>query len=266
MTIMDPFEARLQFIQILETLNPSSMAMSKGVSFALKNQELHEDFHSCILEVLDRIDLNSRINVLYFIESLASSVINNPVKSTNGNGPYINNLKNDFPIIIKKVVPNQNLINLKSTSDILTNMENLYEDHNEELRNLFQDISLTNIDHEVDIKEDESGFKGAWRFLIINKQNGLKQRLKQLNGEVVENKSEVDEKIFTKDQILMRIEADRERHKRFKEVNWIVNRPSGKVEMKEFEKIWNQYGELAEGDYQDLKELNDIAKDSYQVN
>ncbi len=285
MTTMDPFEARLQFIQILEQLNPSSQAITKGVSFALKNKELHEDFHSCILEVLDRIDLNSRINVLYFIESLVSAITTNISKTKDEISPYVNNLENDFPIILKKVVPNQNLINLKSSSDILTNIEKYYNIDNTELRDKFEEVSLENIDQlSTELGEESSGFKGAWRFLILNKQNGLQERLKQLKGSNKDNEDKSKDakdsngldtkavagedaslKPFSKDQILSRIEADRERHKRFKEVNWIVNRPNGKIDFNEFEKIWDQHDELDEDDYQDLQDLNQIAKESYQV-
>lgn len=272
MTNMDPFEARLQFIQILETLNPSSQAITKAVSFALKNQELHEDFHSCILEVLDRIDLNSRINLLYFLESLVSSIVTNTAKTNENQSPYINNLEKDFPIILKKIVPNQNLINLKSSCDILANIEKYYNVDNTDLKKTFDSVSLDNIETEIDTDENSSGFEGAWKFLITNKQRGLKERLNQLNGETngVDASCVVEEdsntlKPFTKEQILSRIEADRERHKRFKEVNWIVNRPNGKIDYNEFEKIWEKHQQLDDDDYQDLRDLNQIAKESYQV-
>lgn len=272
MTTMDPFEARLQFIQILEALNPSSQAISKAVSFALKNEELHEDFHSCILEVLDRIDLNSRVNVLYFLESLVSSIVTNSTKANDNQNPYINNLENDFPIILKKIVPNQNLINLKSSCDILANIEKYYNVDNSDLKKKFDSVSLDNIETEIKSDENSNGFEGAWKFLIINKQSGLKQRLKQLNGETngLDASTIVEEgsntlKPFTKEQILSRIEADRERHKRFKEVNWIVNRPNGKIDYNEFERIWEKHQELDDDDYQDLRDLNQIAKESYQI-
>lgn len=276
MTTMDPFEARLQFIQILESLNPSTQAIAKCVSFALKNQELHEDFHSCILEVLDRIDLNSRINVLYFIESLVSAITTNTSKNQDVISPYVNNLENDFPMILKKVVPNQNLINLKSSSDILANIEKYYNVDNAALKMEFEEVSLENIKNNEPAEfNQESGFKGAWNFLISNKRKGLQERLNQLKGELGEStngteseavaKEEASLRPFTKEQILSRIEADRERHKRFKEVNWIVNRPNGKIDYNEFEKIWDQHDDLDDDDYQDLRELNQIAKESYQV-
>jgi len=293
---MDPFEARLQFIQYLETLNPSTQAITKTVSFALKNKELHEDFHSCILEVLDKIDLNSRINVLYFIEALVSSITGGGVMSKDGGDdgegdgdgegeggdddddekeklPYLNNLEKDFAIILGKIIPDTNLINLKSSVDILINIEKFYNINNLKYKEIFDNISINKLNNNDEILnsiKNNGKFSDSWKFLIKNKQNGLKMRIKQFemeSGEILNDNHNNFNKLkpFTKDQILNRIESDRERHKRFKEINWIINRSQGKIDKFEFNKIWENHNELNNDDYQDLKELNKIAKNSYQV-
>lgn len=52
---MDPFEARLQFSRMLSGLQPVTQALVKCSSFALRNYEYQDDFHSCILEVLEMV-------------------------------------------------------------------------------------------------------------------------------------------------------------------------------------------------------------------
>jgi CTD kinase subunit gamma len=266
---MDPFEARLQFIQLLELLNPSQVSINKTVQFCLKNEELHEDFHSCILEVLDRLDLNSRVNVLYFLDGLVSSVLGTSGSSDLEKRPYVKNIEKDLKLIFEKVLPGDNLINLRNCVDILINIEGLYGVRNIQLAERYFSLELDGGEISQDTSSDQ--FVESWKFLIHCKLKSLRKRENQLtNKSEYENGSET----FSKEQILSRMETDRERHKRFKETSWIVNRPNSLnastvnkngIDLTEFDKIWNKFDVVNKDDLREMDELNEIAKDSYQI-
>ncbi|KAH3671359.1 hypothetical protein WICMUC_004656 [Wickerhamomyces mucosus] len=263
---MDPFEARLQFIQLLETLTPSTLAIQKTISYALKNHELHEDFHSVILEKLEHLDLNSRLNILHFIESLITVIVSNNDQTEK---PYIKNFEKDLLLIYEKLIPTNNLINLTQCVESLKSIEQKYNFDSRDLFEKFNSVDSKSLTNESNndiqnlISNTENTFEKSWWFLILMKRKSLQNRVDQIQG-----MSEVDENPnynFTKDQILSRIESDRERHKKFKESNWIINRVNLRVDREEFDKIWDQYNELNDDDYQDLQELNEIVNESYQI-
>lgn len=258
---MDPFEARLQFIQLLETVNPSSQSMGKTTAFAIKFQDLHEDFHSCILEVLNKVDLNIKINIVYFIENL----LNKLYKKDYEDVAYFRNIERDFPKIVENCLPNDNLINLINLYEILNNLEKLFgkADQNRDLRTLFDSLDATNYDVKVnepgEASGESSGFRKSWLILIAKKEKSIRSRIEQLHA-----KSDSTEDVpLTKEQILNRIETDRERHKKTKEINWIINRNDPRTE---FDKLYVQFDKgLSEKDFRDLKELTLICNESKQV-
>lgn len=51
----DPFEVRMKFTSQLQHLSASVTAAQKAASYALKNREMDEDLHSCILEQLEKV-------------------------------------------------------------------------------------------------------------------------------------------------------------------------------------------------------------------
>lgn len=266
---MDPFEARLQFIQILEALNPSSVTLSRAIGFALKNMEMHEDFHSVILEELDKIDINARMNVMYFIEALVHNICSQNSSRELRQRPYLANIERDFHIILQKVIPSDNLVNLNGSVNILVEVEKCYNVDDSELWRSYLSLSLGKT---PEIPEEvEKGFPEAWIYLINQKKRGLEARLKLLHDkptaqEVEENGEKPlnqDLEQLSRKQILQRMEADRERHKRHKETNWHVIRPLGKVDRAEFEKIWHQYSALDDHDLEEMRDLYQEAAESY---
>ena len=50
----DPFEVRMRFTSQLQHLNASVTSAQKAAYYAIKNREMDEDLHSCILEQLER--------------------------------------------------------------------------------------------------------------------------------------------------------------------------------------------------------------------
>lgn len=281
---MDPFEARLQFKQLLTTLNPSYQAIQKVISFALKNHELHVDLHSVMMDRLEQLDLNSRMNVLFFIEGLISSVFwEFGNKEEDGPKPYVDNLLIDFYNVLEKVVVKENLVNLSSAAQILQNVGNCYKRNHfkgfeipTEPIDKYEALTIDNLRKEFSsneivkkkIEDSTTVFEKCWFLLILMKRISLINRFNQINNINEEEDSQINIdalKPLSKEQINNRMESDRERHKKFKESNWIVSRPSQNIDEHEFSKIWDQYNELNDVDCRDIDELNQIVKESYQL-
>ncbi|KAF1812638.1 hypothetical protein P152DRAFT_514242, partial [Eremomyces bilateralis CBS 781.70] len=66
----DPFEVRIRFTSLLQHLDASVTSAQRAASYALKNRDMDEDLHSCILEQLERNNMNVRANILFFVEHL----------------------------------------------------------------------------------------------------------------------------------------------------------------------------------------------------
>lgn len=71
----DPFEVRQRFTNLLSHLSASHTSLQKAALYALKNREMDEDLHSCILEQLERTNMNTRANIMFFIECLCEMAV-----------------------------------------------------------------------------------------------------------------------------------------------------------------------------------------------
>ncbi|OWB78842.1 hypothetical protein B5S32_g3046 [[Candida] boidinii] len=107
---MDPFEARIYFSKQLSSLTPSKLAAQECSRFLIRNHDLQEDLHSVILETLNLVDLNIRINILQFLEELIE------LCSLESNKPYIKNIYRDIYLILTKVMPSSNTISDTTTT------------------------------------------------------------------------------------------------------------------------------------------------------
>ncbi|GMM36359.1 hypothetical protein DASC09_036840 [Saccharomycopsis crataegensis] len=312
---MDPFEARLQFSRMLSTVQPVTQSLMKCVSFALRNHEYQDDFHSCIIEVLNTVDLNVRLNIMNFIDSLVTqskkSFAKNP--SLNKDLPYINKIEKDLPTFASKIVPanKYGLYNLKVSAEILKSIslqlgfdeqkiEELQRQFNSDLlsenlkgkieKNVSENLSKSDhLDTEffkpTDSEVIGEGIERAWEILIDRKRFSQLSSLTSYfidKSEMVLHASEKKDKVnnneennrekdstqmsleLSREQILARMESDRERHKKAKESLWLVERASsGKVDRAEFERLWDQYAPITDEDIEELSELNEIAIRSY---
>ncbi|KAK4686632.1 CTD kinase subunit gamma, partial [Tremellales sp. Uapishka_1] len=134
---IDPFEARLQFLQLLRKLGASRLSIDKAVAFAVKHgSKCGEDLWECILDESAKVSaeckpasacllsadeskasLNTRINILYFLDSLAdaSNDIGPP------DAPYLKHMSSDLGTIVDSVVPDsrEGVLNLRSARQIL---------------------------------------------------------------------------------------------------------------------------------------------------
>jgi CTD kinase subunit gamma len=101
----DPFEVRQRFTTLLSHLSASHTSLQKAAFYALKNRDMDEDLHSCILEQLERTNMNTRANIMFFIECLCELAV-----KENGNGGdgsamgFVRMLQRDILRVVECVV------------------------------------------------------------------------------------------------------------------------------------------------------------------
>lgn len=212
----------------------------------------------------------------------------------NSKVPYIDNIVTDLPKIVALVVPanEYGLYNLRICFDILRtisvqlgleeplieNFEKQFESDllTDELKASVDQIekSQTSLDEKIDLgfvfqtKDQEfiakGGVESAWEILINRKLQSQFISYRDYFVGSGHKESPPAPLRLSKEQILARMEADRERHKRAKEGLWRVDRQkTGKFDKSEFSKLWNQFGALTEEEYKELRELNEVSRLSY---
>jgi len=191
---MDPFEVRMQFLTLLRRLSASQPSIQKVVGYSLKYySRCGEDLWDCVIEECQKGDINHRINILYFLDSLCEACLlakshpaslgpENPNSSL-----YMDYVARDLARIVEYVVPEgrQGLPNLMSTKQILE----------------------------------------RWRSKRVIEPQKVDEIMSVLNARRTAQESSVDSCLpslqFSKTDVFRRIEEDRERHKRLRERRWV---------------------------------------------
>lgn len=136
----DPFETRLQFLQLLKKLNASQPSIQKVVAFALRyGSRCGEDLWECIAEECGKVSclisfqslgyagrrgavltpqgsLNTRINIFYLLDSLAEASLGvGP-----SDAPYVRCMARDLGRVVESVVPptKEGVLNLKAVKQV----------------------------------------------------------------------------------------------------------------------------------------------------
>lgn len=306
---MDSFETSSQFRQILRTLLPQSAVILKAVHFALRNCSSEDYLYYSIIETLDdaSLDLNTKTTVFQFIDVLIreSFFISEQVNSSY-NFPYVHNLKTALPKIMNKLLPLTSNVNLNS---IFTNLKNIsltlnvnyseYEDQYRNISGLLSEEDKENVElnipfPQISIDEIIANTKDpvlqAWDILLHKRKESHYERLRLLRNEKphdgplgeddmfyikgfkpVEMQTRREEELFSKKQILARMEDEREAQKRARENLWVVNRPSGVGYASEEEFLnyfWKRIDESTADQKVDflaaLDDLNHLASLSYK--
>ncbi|WWC62220.1 uncharacterized protein I303_104815 [Kwoniella dejecticola CBS 10117] len=184
----DPFEARMQFLNLIRKLNASQQSIQKVVVYAIKyGSKCGEDLWECIIEQCGKGSLNTRINILYFLDTLLE--VSLPLDHTEA--PYPELVTKNLLSIVEKVVPDNRdgILNLRSAKQILESWR---------LRRV--------IDHDV-VEEAIQSLDG------------------RTYGGTDDSSKRTHEQAFSRTEILRRMEEDRERHKRLRERIWILPIP-----------------------------------------
>lgn len=302
---MDSFEVNAQFASLLRSLNPSVQSLRKAAHFAIKNWENEDYLFPSILQILQdsTIEINTKSTIFQFIDILINeSYTISLLPKSNYSYPYIRNLKDALPSILLDVLPGKNNYNLYNVFNSLRNISKTLKINHDEYKSRFNDLSVNIFDQQdkenielnvpyPDISIDEvkhisDPIIKTWELIILKRKQSFYERLRllkhqpALENEVEENqmfslrpKDKPDPNELSKKQILMRMEDDRETHKRSKESMWIVNRPkdSNYVTEDEFyHYYWNKY-EVLTGDeekalLQTLEDFNEVVMASYKDN
>ena len=255
----DPFEVRMRFTAQLQHLNASLTSSQKAAQYALKYKDMDEDLHSCILEQLEKNSMNNRANILYFLDSLcdlsAPEAQNHP--------DYIRMMQRDILRIVDACAPEDGsgAANIKVVRRILEGFERkgvLSQQTVDEINELLaaRDAGMQGIEagsspsktHEtddadpMDIDNASSSRlnKSAPYSLIID------AGANSASPDVGPPAQKLDKKL-----IEQRIEEDRERHKRLREMQWAV---PARTEDEEFERLWDETSELGSDDLDVFRE------------
>lgn len=214
----DPFEVRQRFTTLLAHLTASHNSIQKAAYYALKNREMDEDLHSCIIEQLERTNMNTRANIMFFIECLCEMAVKDAGGVGDGAGRgidgsalgYVRMLQRDILRVVECVIGSEGA-NVRVVRKVLQTLQS---------RQILQPETVSELEAVLKAREVEHPFMTA----SPSGKNGAK---------------------MDKRQIEQRIEEDRERHKRLRESIWAV---SGEEEQ-EMEKLWEEASDIADDDH-----------------
>ncbi|KAI8086907.1 CTD kinase subunit gamma CTK3-domain-containing protein [Gilbertella persicaria] len=219
---LDPFECRLEFIELLRRVNASQQSIHKAAIYAMRHRKLSEDLYSCLVEELEQATLNARLNIIYVLDAIFSASQKSKFSG------YIDLTRPDLPRIIHAVVATepQGVVNIPNTQKIISNWKR---------KEYF----------EADILEEA--------------EKPLLESASSIDAAQTTTKAT---DIMAKDDILRRMEEDRERHKRSREEIWI--RPPDETKDAEFEEFWNSIDVLdPEYDYEIMMVQNMLRLPNY---
>jgi CTD kinase subunit gamma len=234
---MDPFEVRMRFTSLLSHLSASHTSHTKAAVFALKNREMDEDLHSCILEQLERNSMNNRANIMYFIETMCE------IAQKEGVLEFVRMMQRDIMRVVDAVVPldGTGAANVKVVRKVCFTNRLRARDAGvltrEQVLQALQQKSILEPDTvaELDAVLKSRDIAPSHPFIAdetTNDKNGARN--------VGNGSARLDKR-----QIEQRIEEDRERHKRARESIWAV---SGE-DTEEMDRLWEEASEIGEDDY-----------------
>ncbi|KAK2605409.1 hypothetical protein N8I77_008246 [Diaporthe amygdali] len=231
----DPFEVRMKFSHQLQHLNASVTSAQKAAQYALRYKELGEDLHSCILEQIERTNMNTRANIMYFIEHFLE------MAQKDGHVDYIRFLQRDIIRVVDAVAPDDGsgAANVKVVRRVLQGLQS---------KDFLQPQTVTEI-NEV-LKERETSNMDIVMSSPVNSTNpGLGDM--PPSQTIPKPGSTPRPPRPDKKQIEQRIEEDRERHKRLRESIWAVPTEPADAEMW---KMWEETSDLGDDDLLMAKE------------
>jgi CTD kinase subunit gamma len=199
----------MQFLAHLRKLNATQQSIQKVVGFAVRYfPGCGEDLWDCIVEECSKGSLNSRINILYFLDSLCETCLLLKSHSTTASGPqYVEFVSRDLHKVVDSVVPKgrTGLPNLTSTKQILDNWRSKRIIDPQKV-----DDVVTSLDGRCSRADLEHTNAGADTESTVPQQSS--QRNPSHSGRSTH---------LSRPEIQKRIEEDRERHKRLRERRWV---------------------------------------------
>ncbi|CUS21429.1 LAQU0S03e02388g1_1 [Lachancea quebecensis] len=298
---MDAFEARLQFLQVIKNLHKTlnaakdnsplsgaSQQQNDPVQFYLRHYEHHyEDFQQCLLDSAQKMDSLDRLNVLIYWSRLVSMLWPRCRKELDGeqntaSKAVHNHLLGQLDQIFALVLPAEDwksLTNLKVCVDIFVFLNRLCQ----VLKSPTEEHLLFCADHELLQALDtshtrplpESAAELPW-FRPETSQKDYKQALSDTLTLLVDRRKHAAylQEVYringvcaipistANSTILHRMESDRERHKKSKEHMWFTERDFI-LDPREFDLLWGSLDGMSKNDFADIRDMNNIAQNSY---
>ncbi|POS81426.1 hypothetical protein DHEL01_v200158 [Diaporthe helianthi] len=222
----DPFEVRMKFSHQLQHLNASVTSAQKAAQYALRHRDMDEDLHSCILEQIERTNMNTRANIMYFIEHFLE------MAQKDGHVDYIRMIQRDIIRVVDAVAPDDG----SGAANVKVVLQGLQS------KAFLPPQTVTEI-NEV-LKERETSNMDVVMSSPVNSTNpGLGDM--PPSQTIPKPGSTPRPPMPDKKQIEQRIEEDRERHKRLRESIWAVPTQPEDAEMW---KMWEETSDLGEDD------------------
>ncbi|KAJ1798308.1 hypothetical protein LPJ59_002585 [Coemansia sp. RSA 2399] len=211
---IDPFEARLLFGNMLDNLTGAQPTIDRVSGFAVKNSSMADNLLDCITEKLEKLAVPPRLNILFVIDAIVLSA-SQTAKHTNEDAQgWIDLIKMDIVQLVKEVVPET-----PSGDGNVPQVRKIVSGWRR--KSVFDKKILGDVDKLLANRADA--------------ENGSESRMKH-------------------QEILRRIEEDRERHKRHKEDAWI--RPSNEDPENELQAYWETTSDFNDADWFEIAAEN----------
>ncbi|CAO1615971.1 unnamed protein product [Sympodiomycopsis kandeliae] len=191
---MDAFQIRLDFLAILKRLNASQQSMQKTLTFADRNVKAAGDLWDCILSECSKTNLSSRLNILFTLDYLFTDYSTQFSRTLVD--AFLNLAARDLSSLIDYVVPPSDATGIKLNSAVTTSILTAWR-----VKRLFSSEQINSIVSSIQKRKEKAASDSA---LDASKETSSASTN------------------LSKDEIMRRIEEDRERHKRIREKIWVL--------------------------------------------
>lgn len=256
----DPFEVRLRFTNLLSHLSASTSSSIRCAQYALKHRDMDEDLHSCILEQLERNNMNNRANIMYFLEHFCELSIKEGYKE------YVSMIQRDIGRIVDAVAPGEGggVANVKVARSVLGalgergvlddavvgQMESLLKGRERDSLNaggLLEETAPPVTDAETSQATEGVNVTDVPREDLTAREQKMVVDSRPISRTTTSSSTKNVNGALRMDKrvIEQRIEEDRERNKRLRESVWAV----GKGDQEELDKLWDETSEVWQDDF-----------------
>ena len=210
-------QIRMQFLSHLRRLTSAAQSINKVVSFLLKHSSQaptrpgraaashsEADLWECILEELEKSSINAKINIFYMLDSLLDQSLAMGVES------YRELVKNDLEKVVNLTVPRdtrEGVLNRMSTLQVSKKLSCSFNASHAKFR--YASLQVLQ----------------SWQIRRLFPGPVLEALLQELKSLRFPTSSVASQQVFSRNDILRRIEDDRERHKRLRERIWVLPVP-----------------------------------------
>ena len=233
---MDPFEVCLAWSQMLKRMTASQQVINKAATFAIKHVDLREEIYRELMDAFHHpsTSVNTTLNLLYLMDALLPLSLKQQTTATSNNssedhGTYHHWIGRDLGALMQAAVPDgpKGVVNLRPTLLIVQQwFDKGYFAFNKDYQRVLQDW-LDKIQGRLQQEE------GPATAMVAERSQGLSGLSHQ--------------------EILRRMEEDRERHKRVKEGAWLrTYATSGDLDDGEFEDGWANAQPFGRQDEEDV--------------